>query len=237
MAEAQAYMAEREGHIEEHSAEDYFTMLLERGLDAREQGNYGIAAAMVVRSGGTELIIFGQNDTVSAQNPLGHAEMNTVVTAMKINNGGIDALKALSAEGQVIVRNAPHTDDETFLVTTLEPCPMCTVGAAINAKAKKVLVGTPDAPGGQLEKSRLEALSPVWQDLAEKQQLEAVFAQSDDPAELATYLPSELQGLLLRLFFETKEPIDQHLGEKGFLPLLDLVAIAQLALAEQEETE
>ncbi len=174
IAELEKYVLERSAEVEKQTAEEYFTMLLNKGIEARKEGNYGIAAALVLRSGDTEVIVFGKNTVFSEQNPHGHAEMNAVrnaVEAMRDDN----KRDALINADDMIVRESSKEGSETLLVTTLEPCPMCTVGSVISAKIDKVLIGIKDEYAGAMQEDRLASLAPLWASTARDQGLKSRF--------------------------------------------------------------
>lgn len=217
VSRAAQYMELRGAEVIMHSTEEYLMMLLAKGIEARINGNYGIAASLIFRKGGKEVIVFGQNSLVSEGNPHGHAEMNAVKNAWRMNLSPEIVVPELSARGLLLIRDAPHDMSETMLVTTLEPCPMCTVGAVINARMQSVIIGTEDPYAGALEPSRLASLPPLWNTVASQQGLNVVFAQSKNASDLQSYAPSELLTLLSDLFFQTKAPLDEMLANSGFV--------------------
>jgi tRNA(Arg) A34 adenosine deaminase TadA len=222
-----------------YSPEYYFTLLLAKGIETREKGNYGIAAAYVIRRGGMEIIFFGQNNMVSANNPHGHAEMNSVQNARETftkpifdnlsiivgweprTDEEISAVLSRKQEyGMVIVRQAPeNSKDEEFIITTLEPCPQCTVGSVKNVAAENVIIGAADPFAGQVLENRLDHLSPLWSDPKITVTPSILLMQSENPKETSTYVPQELLDLLNDLFFQTKAPLDKILSmnKTGFL--------------------
>lgn len=202
-----------------YSAEEYFLMLLKKGLETRKEGNYGIAACLVTRDKGKEVIIFGKNKVFSENDPHAHAEMNTIKNARKIISGNKKFIQSLANVGDIIYRKAPHSKKERFLVTTLEPCPMCTVGSVINSDVKTVLIGTQDEYAGACESHRLTNLAPLWKQIADSQNLNVIFAQNKRKSNKISYLSPELQALLNDLFFETKERLDKKLEQEGFIDL------------------
>ena len=227
---------ETEAH---HSLEYYFTLLLSKGVEAREKGNYGIAAAYLVRRNGVEFIFLGQNNMVSANNPHGHAEMNAVQNARETfmkpilddlsiiigwearTEEEIAAVLTRKQEyGTVIVRQAPeNSKDEEFLITTLEPCPMCTVGSVKNTAVENVVIGAEDEFAGQVLNGRLQQLSQLWHDSAITVNPNIFLMQSIKPEEKETFIPDQLQTLIQALFFQTKAPLDEILSKNrtGFL--------------------
>ena len=72
----------------------------------------------------------------------------------------------------------------------------------------------------KLEKYGLERSAEV-----EKQGLKVDFTQSHDPGEKETYLDEEMRNCLYRLFFETKDRLDEKLGNEGFVDLLALTEL------------
>lgn len=219
---------------QQYSAQEYFSLLLNRGRETRNRKNYGIAAAYILRIGGYELIFLGENNIISENNPHSHAEMDAVQQARVLLNcktheeANIAAPKLIES-GKFLVRKAPHDQIETLIYTTLEPCPMCTVGSVINTKVSKVVISTPDEYSGQMLEGRLEALAELWPRMAQNQNLQITVCQTEDPNQSESFLPPDLKQLLNRLFFDTKEPLDNMLGNEGFLRYSPVIvtAIAQ----------
>ena len=222
-----------------YCAADYLGMLINKALETRTNGNYGIAAAFVLRLQGHELIFFGANELITANNPHGHAEMDAVQQARKLFNCHKQAKanavsEELSQAGRLLVRPAPHKETETIVVTTLEPCPMCTIGSVVNTKINEVVIGAGDADSGQMLDGRLQALSKIWADMAKNQNLIITVCQNDDPGKPGNYVSPEMQNLLNRLFFEHREPMDNVLATEGFFrfdPII--VALAAQHLLNQ----
>lgn len=222
------YIEVNVGRVCPFSLEEYFLMLLSQGLKSRIEGNYGIAAAVVVREQGHEIIVFGRNSILSENNPHGHAEMNAISNARQIINDPTGTLlKQLVEEGGIIIRPAPDLDNDRFLITTLEPCPMCTVGSVINSDVRKVIIGTEDNYAGALLNNRLSNLAPLWQQIANEQNLDLILVQSNNPEDTDTFIPANLNDFLFRLFFDTKSRLDQKLSQEGFINLQSLGLLAQ----------
>ncbi len=225
-----AYIKVHEREAKDHSAHMYFLHILRKGLETRIQGNYGIAAAYIVRHGGVEIVFFGQNSLITEGNPHGHAEMNATKNAVQLLQVPSEKRTAYlldqQSKGNILVQRAPHEHSETILYTSLEPCPMCTVGAVINSGIEKVVIGTEDPYAGQLAESRLSSLSPLWKQMADIQGLQVSFSQSTNPNQIDTYVPSELRTILNDLFFQTKEPLDAKLAENAFLDVQQIGLIA-----------
>ncbi|HEX2086594.1 MAG TPA: deaminase [Solirubrobacteraceae bacterium] len=210
---ARAHVEQRLPAAAAHSPEEMFLRLLERGADARAAGNYGIAAAYVLRAGGRELVAFGENSVFSESDPAGHAEMNAMRLARTLALAGeAERRRLLGDARRVLVRDAPHDRLETLLYSTLEPCPMCTV-AIVNAGVEEVLVAQEDADAGTL--LHLDRLPPLWPDFARQRGLRVTRAA----------LPRQLDELLERLFLDDKDNLDRRLGEA---PVLPVQALAQL---------
>jgi len=204
-----------------YTPEAYFTMLLASGLEARERGNYGIAAVTVIRFGNTEILVFGQNELVTTQNPAGHAETNSLQRVGRLisslQNGAAlsDALHDPDLKDNVIVRTGekPCEQPEVTLYTTLEPCPLCTV-VITNAGINEVIWASDDTLAGAMHDDRLEKLPSLWPELINTQGLiRTSLEQAQDPQLLP-----ELTDLLKRLFFENRESIDQQVAQ-GLLNL------------------
>lgn len=219
LEETRAYATERLATAEPHSPAEMFLRLLLHSADAREAGNYGIAAAYAVRSNGYELVCFGESTLFSAADPGGHAEMNALRLAGQLARDSRSGEgRATPGQRPVLVREAPHRGFETILYSTLEPCPMCTV-AILNAGVQRVVVGVPDEAAGAL--LRLHTLAPLWADLASRRGLEVSTLEDELGAE-----DPGLEALLSEVFFEHKAPLDERLVTRGVLPQDPLAQLA-----------
>jgi tRNA(Arg) A34 adenosine deaminase TadA len=194
-------------------------MLLERAQRAASEGNYGIAAALVIRAGGDELISLANNTMFADRDPAGHAEMNAIRQAHDLARSHDRAKESLG----VTRRKAPIRGSESVLFTTLEPCPMCTV-CAINAGVSRVVIATPDPLAGAMAPARLEALAPIWSELVKAGGPTITFCQADDPDQPLTYVPRDLLDSLKRTFEETRTRLDEVLGRGGLLDPQTIVA-------------
>ena len=191
------------------SYEEMFLRLLEHGALARAAGNYGIAAAYVLRAGGSEVVCFGRNTVFSECDPAGHAEMNALRTARRLALARPDERADLLADPTTaVVREAPHDRSEVLLFSTLEPCPMCTV-ALLNARVGRVAIEHADEDAGAL--LRLDGLAPLWSAFARDRELHV------DQLEDGSVAP-ELRSLLRDLFFDGKDDLDERLAREGALP-------------------
>jgi tRNA(Arg) A34 adenosine deaminase TadA len=90
------------------SASDYFARLAAAAEDARGNGNYAIAAALVVRHAGTELILLGRNTLFASGDPTGHAEINAIRHACRIGSSPPgqrrELLESAQLDGSAVLR-------------------------------------------------------------------------------------------------------------------------------------
>lgn len=215
------------------AAEDYFTLLLDGAHAAHEQGNYAISAALVIRDRGIEVVSVGTNTVFGSRDPSGHAEMNAIRFACALGAHGAPdggATATLDRGGSLIVRRTPGLERESILYTTLEPCPMCTA-CIITAGIGRVVIAAEDPLAGALSSPRLQALAPLWPELAQSIGLEVAFCQSVDPESTDTYLPPALHEQLIEIFLASREPLDRALGSEG---VLDVDSIHAHAVARLE---
>jgi tRNA(Arg) A34 adenosine deaminase TadA len=233
--QAHEYMASRLVLIEPHTAEEYFTILLDRAVRAIEAGNYGISAALAFCHDDVELISFGQSTMISECDPFGHAEANAIRSLQRFIAldipGRIEcAVRWINSESvvtskggdRIFVRSASSSyGSQSILYTTLEPCPMCAV-AIINSRIQRVIIAIPDEPGGVLEPKRLAKLPILWPRIAASQGLQVDFA-SQFSQDAHTYIPPELSAMLNNVFWNTKPERDAEVS-KGVLFKSDLGA-------------
>jgi tRNA(Arg) A34 adenosine deaminase TadA len=234
--QAHEYLASRLVLIEPHTAEEYFTVLLDRAVRAIEAGNYGISAALAVCYDDVELISFGQSTMISECDPFGHAEANAIRSLQRFIaldvSGRIEcAVQWINSESvvtsqtgdRIFVRSAPPSyGSKSILYTTLEPCPMCTV-AIVNSRIQRVIIAIPDEPGGALESKRLAKLPALWPRIAASQGLQVDFANSQFSQDADTYIPPELSAMLSNVFWNTKPARDAEVS-KGVLFKSDMGA-------------
>jgi tRNA(Arg) A34 adenosine deaminase TadA len=205
-----------------HSAEEMFLRLLDHGAQARAAGNYGIAAAFVLRASGTELVCFGENTVFSDQDPSGHAEMNALKLARRLATAdAAERSRLLGDPRSTLVRGAPHDRTETLLYSTLEPCPMCTV-ALLNAGVGRVYVAEPDEAAGAL--LHLDSLPPLWPKLAAARGVDVVLSTESTAEDRVS---EDLVDLLKRLFLDGKDELDRLLTEQPALPVAELSELAR----------
>lgn len=201
-------------------AEEYFELLLERAERAARDGNYGIAAALVVRGSGRDLLVFGVNSLFTEHNPCGHAEVNAILATRSLGLSDAadraSSLARLIEQGEALLRPAPSGSTGSMLYTTLEPCPMCAV-CILNAGIDRVVIAAEDPPSGVLAPDRLAALPSLWRELGSR--LEISWAQSERPQERSTYVPSTLRSRLIDVFANSRQVFDSWLGTAGVLDL------------------
>jgi tRNA(Arg) A34 adenosine deaminase TadA len=232
--QATEYSVSSIASIEPHTAEEYFTILLDRAVHATKSGDYGISAALVIRYDDVELISFGQNTIISKRDPFGHAEANAICNLQRFM--ALDASDRIKAAAQwinpesvitskngmgIFIRSvSPSHTPESILYTTLEPCPMCTV-AILNSRIQRVIIAIPDEPGGVLAPERLTRLPGVWPRIAASQGLQVAFTNSHPPGDTSTYISPELSAMLNNIFWDTKAERDAEVS-KGVLFRSDL---------------
>lgn len=214
------------------TAEEVYLWLLRRGMRSLDEGSYGIAACYGIRFDGVEVMLCGTN-TLAAGDPNGHAEINAVRCAYWLLSqpeaDRPEALQKLVDQHDALVRPTGRPDG-TFLISTLEPCPMCTV-CLINAAVGTVIYAAPDTAAGALATERLERLAPLWARTARAQRMEVMRCHSDPGGDPDTYLPRELERALLDLFAISREPLDERLKREGFFHPEALAAAAEQTIS------
>lgn len=222
------YLTSHLPSVRPHTAEEYFTVLLGRAIQATLTGDYGISAALVVRYRAVELVSLARNTAISEYDPFGHAEANAIRHLRDFLNLDFaerarnvlpwsDPLSVANSSNRIYVRQASPASPsrESVMYTTLEPCPMCTV-AIMNSRIQSVIIATADEPGGALAPERLAKLPGVWPQLAASQHLQVNFASSQSREHPDTYIPDPLSAFLRSAFWETKDVCDTELS-KGVL--------------------
>lgn len=218
------YLLSRLSVIQPYTAEEYFTVLLGRAIQASLTGDYGISAALVDRYQGVELVSLGRNTVISRSDPFGHAEANAIrhfrdfarlAPADRASEvvPWTDPLSVADSDHAMFIRPTSSTSaaDGSVLYTTLEPCPMCTV-AIMNSRVQTVVIATPDEPAGVLAPERLARLPEVWPHLAAQQHLRVRFAGPGSLNDPDTYIPDALSGLLRNAFLGTKDALDAEVS-------------------------
>jgi tRNA(Arg) A34 adenosine deaminase TadA len=238
--ETDNYVATALATAEPYSDAEYLAIVLGAAVQAQDAGDYGIAAALVIRGQNTELISVGRNGLLSARDPLGHAEVNAIrgiqsVLASQRTGRALHVppwtqqVPLGSATSAVFFRPAqpgrPTGAIESVLYASLEPCPMCTV-AIISSRIDRVIIAAPDEQGGALAPERFAGLPRAWRSLASQQGLSADYAS---PESTVAPIPAELAARLSRAFSSTKDARDAEVSQ-GVLPHGDIAAaIAELA--------
>jgi len=207
---------------EPYSDGEYFAMLLDSAVQAQDAGDYGIAAALVIRARDTELISVGRNAVLSSRDPMAHAEINairgiqSVLASQRTHQpqqaqpwtGGLTAGSASAVYYRPARTPVSPGATESVLYTSLEPCPMCTV-AILSSHIQRVLIAAPDEQGGALAPERLAKLPPAWSSLAAEQGLTVAFESADNAAPVAP----ELVTRLGRAFWDTKDARDAEVSQ------------------------
>lgn len=223
---AQQYWDTRLHSLMPQSAEEYFAVLLDRALRAKQAGDYGISAAMSVRCPGFEIVSFGWNTVYSHRNPLGHAEANAIrhlSELIALPPGAISdsisrwtsVVDVLKSSANTFIRETNDSSCRSILYTTLEPCPMCSV-AIITAGVNLVIVAAPDEWSGALTPEHLHSLPSAWPELAESQGLQ-VRLGSSDPSDSSTFMPPELTAMLSEAFLTGRDALDDEISRQGML--------------------
>jgi tRNA(Arg) A34 adenosine deaminase TadA len=220
-----------------YSDGEYFAMLLDAAVQAQDAGDYGIAAALVIRARNTELIGVGRNAVLSARDPLGHAEINAIrgIQSVLASQRTHQPQQPLPWTGRLTAGSAsavffrpalPALSAgviESVLYTSLEPCPMCTV-AILSSRIERVVIAAPDEEGGALAPERLAKLPPAWSSLAAEHGLTVAFESAAEAAPV----PAELTARLGRAFWDTKDARDAEVS-RGVLLHDDIAsAIAEV---------
>lgn len=238
-AKEQAYIEAAKNYVKENldpnklpvTLDDFFLHLLDRGVQTRERGNYGIAAAIVIfdRQQNQMTVVFGENSLMVDRSHRGHAEMNALENTWQaiqdpqqkqnlLEKGSIRQWDLNPAELTDLEKLFPERNQDkikTAIITSLEPCIMCT-GAIINTDAGLVLSAQEDDFAGALHPDRLARLPELWPTMVKNKGTEIAFCQSENP-ENKGYLSNELRTFLVSLFFDTKQPLDDFLAKESFL--------------------
>lgn len=211
---------------EPYSPAQYFALLLHRAVGAAERGDYGIAAAAVMRAHGVEVVSIGVNSMMTAHDPLGHAETKALAQLGCLDRGDQQfelhpwrsSADVSELDAAVLVRAAPNDDSDFSVYATLEPCPMCTV-ALINAGVHNVVIAIEDPIAGVLMPTRLSALAPLWPLIAKRHQMQIQSSSNPDPDGTEPAVPRELLRLLEGVFAANRPALDDRLETRGVLDL------------------
>lgn len=205
--------------IKPRTAQEYFTVLLDRALQASRAGDYGISAALVVRYDDMEFISIGRNTAISQRDPLGHAEANAIKAFRHFL--GLDQSERIQQAVQwgnlasvigtdtaIFVRSVDshrsqaQSAPRSLLYTTLEPCPMCTV-AIMNSRIEHVIIASSDESTGVLDPERLARLPSTWPQFAAIQNLQVTFLNTTKDRKMQ--ITTDLKALLTDVFSATKD--------------------------------
>jgi tRNA(Arg) A34 adenosine deaminase TadA len=221
-----------------YSTAEYFAILLARAVRAVERGDYGIAAAVVIRSEVTEVVSLGLNSLITRRDPAGHAEMNALHRLVELEGDGPDRPRVQAWEGvadalddraDLLVRPAPSGQSGISVYATLEPCPMCTVGL-INAGATRIVIAIRDPVAGALAPERLERLAPLWPSIARGRDMQIEFVTPQG----ALSLPPSLHAGLEAAFAGSRAVLDRLLRERGVFVVDELTWRASHRTAETD---
>jgi tRNA(Arg) A34 adenosine deaminase TadA len=213
-----------------HSATEYFALLLDRAARAAERGDYGIAAAAVMRSAGVEVVSIGTNSMTTNGDPTGHAEIGALLQIAALTRDSSRAetprasvwdspTDALDAGTNLLTRSTSTAASDLTLYATLEPCPMCTV-ALINAGVGRVIVAVADPSAGALAPERLSRLAPLWPNMVEKRRVQIDFLEAQTSASSnEPFIPRALIENLNIVFDLTRAELDGQLAKHGVLDL------------------
>lgn len=104
--------------------EDYMRLAIQLAQEAAKEGEVPVGAVVIYNG---EVIGTGRNRREKGKNALAHAELEAIDMACRVRGGW----RLFDCD----------------LYVTLEPCPMC-AGAVINARIRRVVVGTADPKAG-----------------------------------------------------------------------------------------
>lgn len=160
-----------------------------------------------------ELVSIGRNTVFSCADPSSHAELNAIRGIVEVLGRPrapnrvfrwADAKVPFDAPGRVYLRRPPAAgDSRPTLYTSLEPCPMCSVGI-LNSPIQRVVIAQPDPRAGSLLSGRLAMLPPVWGELAVARRLQV---------ELLPEAP--VGGALRDVLLRSQPALDRLLASRG----------------------
>lgn len=207
------------------SYQEYLSLALDEGLNALEDGNYGIGAVIIRRENGKEYVISGHNRMRSEKSTHPHAEEDA-----------FDAIEGLMKgeekwkERIILEREIESQKEETILVTSLEPCIGC-VRRLETHKVSGVFIGEVDDFAGAMLGDREKGLPKLWQWMKERQGFFVELANYEDPNN-PNYVDSQYRELISRTFHINRQEIDDEMEEKGLAGQKSL-AIALLGMSEK----
>ncbi len=210
-----------------HSNQEYLSLALEEGLNALEDGNYGIGAVIVRREGGREWVISGHNRMRSEHSTHFHAEEDAI--------DGIEGLmkgEEKWKERIILEREIESKKDETILVTSLEPCIGC-VRRLETHKVTGVFIGEEDDFAGAMLGGREEKLPELWIKMREWQGFSVDLADYANPSS-ELYVDPQYRDLIKRTFHINRQEIDDEMEKKGLAGQTSL-AQALLGMAAKQD--
>ncbi len=190
------------------SYQEYLSLALEEGLNALEDGNYGIGAVIVRREGGREWVISGHNRMRSEHSTHFHAEEDSI--------DGIEGLMKGDEKWKeriLLEREIESQKEETILVTSLEPCIGC-VRRLETHKVTGVFIGEEDTYAGAMLGGREEKLPELWVKMREWQGFSVDLADfTNQKSEL--YVDPQYRELIKRTFHINRQEIDDEMEKNG----------------------
>jgi len=191
--------------------EYYARLALEQAVMAYEEGNYGIGAVAVVVTDERVREFRARNAMVTGLGVVDHAETRALLRMRGGRRPDISYPRHVSAQ----TSNLP---EGISVYGTLEPCPMCTV-TLTNVGAKRSistvldgqLVYTDD--GHRISDGAADTIGEkgksqpqVWQNIQKDHKLTFTLLETQD---------ADLRELSNLIFLETREEIDEKLGDEG----------------------
>jgi tRNA(Arg) A34 adenosine deaminase TadA len=216
-----------------YSFQEYSSFAASQALIALQEGNYGVGAVYVYRRDGQEFVFGGRNGIISKKDTHLHAEQDAIDIIESLARG-----EQTRRDRLLVQRNAPHNNEEKILITSLEPCPMCTV-RILTHKINAVYICAPDDIAGSMLEGRENILPILWRDMRNgkvgmqpgesPQPLKVVVPNEANPDNI-DYIHHDYKNLSLEIFLSTREAIDMRMGTKGLAPDLSslLKAIASI---------
>lgn len=193
--------------------EKIFGELLQRAVETRRKGNYGIAALYTFTLKGMRINVYGQNGLVTRGLPGAHAERDAIQRAAKLihipDDRRQEYFDSLVRVG-LVTHHADTEEDPGTIYTSLEPCGGCKADIITGGIPREVSA-IADPGAGEMHDGRFEQYTgEVFTWIANSNGLERILCQKDFP-DKPYYVSPQLEGLLYRTFYDTKQPLDQHL--------------------------
>lgn len=189
---------------------EHFVGLLRHVVSAVEGGNYGIAAAAIVGTGTVEAVVSTENAMFSEANPSAHAEMRVLDALVALSRPDFDMTTTPLA---VRFSDTP-SERGIVLISTVEPCPMCTV-ALLNSGIDRVIYAVPDPTGGAIGAARQDRLPPAFASML-RHRPNWVSPTSLDPSAW-NYLPADMVSFFTSALTVGQDRLDGVLERSGVL--------------------